>query len=178
MAASNGHAAVVEVLIASSADLAAADTHGETPLRTAASIGNADVQQVLVDGGAALVAADENGTKPLHTAGASNHYAAFLQELIVRGADDEAKDEYGTTPSPTAAASNAHVTLEKMLRSTGPVCAVVTAAMGKLSFHPTPPLSPRGKQLQAKKTGRARATNGGSGATAPRACRDGCHDWQ
>ena len=77
-----------------SADSAARDVKGATPLHYAVAHGRAEVVRALSGAGADFGARDQNGWTPMHFA-ASTGDAENLQTLTEFGADIEARDELG-----------------------------------------------------------------------------------
>ena len=90
--------AVIELLIAGSADVTAMDKYRNTPLRNAAFLGNREVVELLVAKGADVSTKDEDeGNTPLHLA-AGNGYKEIVELLLAKGADVSALDKRRLTP--------------------------------------------------------------------------------
>ncbi|MFN2444395.1 MAG: ankyrin repeat domain-containing protein [Vicinamibacterales bacterium] len=91
-AAYSGHAEMVQMLLASGADVKAKTRlAGLTPLMMAARNGHADVIKLLLDAKDDVAATNANGTTPLMLAAASGK-ADAVKLLLDRGADVNAKD--------------------------------------------------------------------------------------
>ena len=87
--------AVIQVLVASGADLRAKDYAGRTPLHEAARQNrNPAVIEALVTVGAEVAARDDRGWTPLHYAASDNSLAVF-EALVAAGADVGARDDGG-----------------------------------------------------------------------------------
>lgn len=71
LAAENGHAPVVELLLEAGVDTGARTDRGFTPLHLAACGGRTDVIEILIAGGADRDARDDGGRSPLHLAALS-----------------------------------------------------------------------------------------------------------
>ncbi|MCJ7449416.1 MAG: ankyrin repeat domain-containing protein [Bacteroidales bacterium] len=119
VAAIEGHTDVVELLLASGADInrpSASDESGRsTPLHCAAYYGQLDVVQLLLSKGANIEAKEINGCTPLHIASfmGQNKVVEFL---ISKGANLEAKDERNrTTPLLWAVAAGKIDVVETLL---------------------------------------------------------------
>lgn len=96
-AAMNGHASVIEVLIASGWDV---NSNYCIPLHYAASTGHRAAVGALIRGGAKINRKDNNrlsNKTALHYAARGGH-AAVVEYLIEQGADKEARDWDGGTP--------------------------------------------------------------------------------
>ncbi|KAI8674488.1 hypothetical protein NCS57_00346700 [Fusarium keratoplasticum] len=96
-AATNGHEAVVRLLLDRGAHTEAADKDGRTPLWRAATNGDVAVVRLLLDRGAHTEAANKDGRTPLWRA-ATNGDVAVVRLLLDRGAHTEAADKEGRTP--------------------------------------------------------------------------------
>lgn len=94
VAASNGHAKVVEILLSKGASVHGALTR-LPPLHGAAYYGHVDVTAILLAQGAAINGKDRAGTTALHQAamGGQSEMIAFLAN---HGADLVAESDYGT----------------------------------------------------------------------------------
>lgn len=87
MAAKNGNAAMLGLMLTAKADANAANTNGTTPLMLAAASGKTDAVKVLLDRGADVNAKDiTNGQTPLMFASALGR-AEAIKMLVARGAD-------------------------------------------------------------------------------------------
>ena len=94
-AAAEGHAALVALLLAHTADAGAADAFGSTPLFYAARYGHIDAVRAFLDAGVLAGApCTSDGEAALHAAGSSGVAALLLE----RGADAHAADGEGRTP--------------------------------------------------------------------------------
>ena len=85
LAAQEGKADVVGLLIEKGANVDAANAQGATPLLLAAMNGHAEAVGLLVEGGANVDVADEDGVTPLHTAAKNGH--AEVVGLLIKGGD-------------------------------------------------------------------------------------------
>jgi ankyrin repeat protein len=109
VAAREGHADAVRLLIAAGADVKAVDnhpetqfrqqfSHGLTPLHLAAMADKPAIALILLDHGADVNAPDQEARlTPLHLAAWAGE-AELVKLLLARKADREAKDEMGRTP--------------------------------------------------------------------------------
>ena len=107
IAAYEGTAEMVQLLIAAGADVHLRDTEGSTPLHLAAglvrrSVRSDEIVQLLITAGADITARDERGDTPLHLA-AWQDTAEIVQLLITAGADLMARNSWGRTPLHSAA---------------------------------------------------------------------------
>ena len=117
-AASDGHEAVVQLLIDKGADIEAKDRYGRTPLSWAAEKGHEAVVQLLIDKGADIEAKNHYGRTSLFWA-AENGQETVMQLLINKGADIEAKDSsFDRTPL-SWAAENGHEAVVQLLVDKG-----------------------------------------------------------
>ena len=98
VAAANGKADVVKVLLDNWVDVDARDVGGNTPLHWAVRSEVPGVVEVLLAGGADANARDEYGYTPLHLAEAYSNVPGVVEVLLAGGADVNARDEYGRTP--------------------------------------------------------------------------------
>ncbi len=102
-AAGRGHRELVELLMASKADVNAKSGNGSTPLHLAAFNGHKDVAELLLANHAEVNAKNNDGWTPLH--GATRYDHLDVAELLVaNGADVNAKVNNGSTPLHMAAA--------------------------------------------------------------------------
>jgi ankyrin repeat protein len=90
-AASLGHKAVAEILLAHGARADAKNEAGRTPLLMAASGGNTAIAELLIQHGAKVNDATRKGMTPLMRA-ADVHAAGTVKLLLERGADVNARD--------------------------------------------------------------------------------------
>jgi len=104
IASLHGHRAIVEMLLAASAEVNARDLAGQTPLHYAAT---GEIAALLLANGAKVGAADNKGRTPLHRA-AKNRQEAVIGFLLASAADVRATEsEYGWTPLHYAASGQA-----------------------------------------------------------------------
>jgi uncharacterized protein len=98
LAAFFGHPRMVELLLASGADVTACSTNanGNTPLHAALAANQKLTAGLLMGGGADVNAVDAAGWRPLHLAAANNNLDA-MKTLIAQGADLQAADKDGLT---------------------------------------------------------------------------------
>jgi ankyrin repeat protein len=94
-----GHPRIVELLLASGADVAACSTNanGNTPLHAALAANQKMAAGLLVGHGADVNATDAGGWRPLHLATANNNLDS-MKTLIAQGADLRATNKDGLTP--------------------------------------------------------------------------------
>ncbi|KAF8251579.1 ankyrin [Wilcoxina mikolae CBS 423.85] len=95
-AASNGHYAVVDLLINRGADVSIAGPGNRTPLMAAASNGQAVTLRQLLDHGAEINTCADGGFTAIHFA-AQNGHLEIVRKLLDKGADLEAISEEGQT---------------------------------------------------------------------------------
>jgi ankyrin repeat protein len=103
LAGGYGHKDLVELLLASKAEVNAKDNSGTTPLYFAALYGHADVAKLLIANKADVNARDSHGQTPLHGASLMGH-RDVAELLLVHHADINARADNGTTPLHAAAA--------------------------------------------------------------------------
>ena len=97
LAAMNGHADVVEVLLGFGADPNRVEWWGCTPLLWAAENGHKKVVQALLDSGANPNLAANGGETPLHDASSRGHNEVVLV-LLLAGAEPNKANYFGRTP--------------------------------------------------------------------------------
>ena len=93
-AVDRGHKEVVELLIATSADVNAKNQWGRTPLHQAAVRGRKEIVELLLANGADVNAKGDSGGAPLLSA----RTVEIAELLIANGADVNAKNDEGETP--------------------------------------------------------------------------------
>ncbi|CAJ1370922.1 unnamed protein product [Effrenium voratum] len=113
LAAENGHAPCLRLLLAAAADLHAADDAGETALHSAAWRGQKEAAECLLQAGAEAARVNENQDTALHLA-AWNGHLAVAQLLLQHDAPINAGNEAGDTPLHLAAQSG-HQALVRLL---------------------------------------------------------------
>ena len=122
---------VVQLLLASNADVSVQDADGQTPLHLAAFGGQVKVVKMLIAAGADVNAKNNHGETPLHTAilwtapswggtiiGPQDR--ATIGLLLDSGANIDARSDYGATPLEYAedGADNEIVELLRQRRTT------------------------------------------------------------
>ncbi|CQD08614.1 ankyrin repeat domain protein [Wolbachia endosymbiont wPip_Mol of Culex molestus] len=118
IAAENGHASVVEVLLKAEANVNAVDSNKWfTPLHVAAENGHASVVEVLLKAKANVNAVGIEGCTPLHVA-AENGHASVVEVLLKAEANVNAVGIEGCTPLHFAA-GNGHVDIVNLLLEKG-----------------------------------------------------------
>ena len=119
LAAFFGHAKIVELLIARSADVLARShgANGNTPLHAALAGNHQFVAGVLIGHGADVNAPDAQGWRPLHLAAANNNMDA-IEALIAQGADVHAPNGEAKTALSLATEKN-HREAAALLRRFG-----------------------------------------------------------
>ena len=119
LAAFFGHAKIVELLIAHSADVLARSrgANGNTPLHAALAGNHKFVAGVLIGHGADVNAPDAQGWRPLHLAAANNNMDA-IEALIAQGADVHAPNGEAKTALSLATEKN-HREAAALLRRFG-----------------------------------------------------------
>ncbi|RYO85896.1 hypothetical protein DL764_009094 [Monosporascus ibericus] len=128
-AATNGHEAVVRLLLERGAHTEAVDEWGRTPLWRAAANGDEAVVRLLLERGVHTEAADKMwGRTPLLWAAANGH-EAVVRLLLERGAHTEATDKNGRTPLGWATVGG-HETVVRLILDPG---AYIQDAMTALS---------------------------------------------
>jgi ankyrin repeat protein len=119
VAAEQGHAEIVELLLARGASASPTTRIGSyTPLHLAAMGGHAEVAEVLLDaGGNANAVTTNSGVTPLHLAAAAIDGADAVEALLEHGADPNAREaSAGQTPLMFAAAENRADAIRVLMR--------------------------------------------------------------
>ena len=96
IAASSGHKAMVELLLAKGADMNSRDGSGQTALHLAAKNGFQSVAEVLLANKADVNARDGSQSTPLHEAAVNGH-ADVLTRLLSASAKPDSEDDHGRT---------------------------------------------------------------------------------
>jgi cytohesin len=117
-AAFEGSKAVVELLIASGADVDVTDDALQTPLHHAVMMGHQDTSVFLISHGADIHAKDKSGRTPLHWAVLGGN-DELLEVLLSRGADPRVQDEDGFMPLHEAARSGHESTARRLIAAGG-----------------------------------------------------------
>jgi ankyrin repeat domain-containing protein 50 len=102
MAARQGHASLVTLLLDAGADPHSADAEGWTPLRAAAWGGHNDTVEILLKRGAQVDACDAEGRTALRAAAWAGH-EEVVKTLLASGAGVDGQDRQGRTPLIAAA---------------------------------------------------------------------------
>ena len=129
IAASLGHTAAVEALLAAGAGANRVDRGGASALLAAVQNGHGDTAAVLLGASgsaAAANAANANGTTPLLAAAAAG-YTAIVERLLASGASGTATDDTGATPL-LAAAQAGHEDLVAVLLAHSGVAGYIDTA--------------------------------------------------
>ncbi|CZR52899.1 related to beta transducin-like protein [Phialocephala subalpina] len=116
-AAEHGHESVVQLLLATDADIESKDRDGRTPLYQASVSGHVEVVRLLLDKGADIKAVNKDGRTPLHSASTCGH-VDVVRLLLDKGADIKATDKDRRTPLYSASA-NGHVNVVRLLLDKG-----------------------------------------------------------
>ena len=102
VAANNGHASVIDVLIQNGADTETRDSNGDTPLCLAAQNGHTKVCERLIQNGAKIDAQNrKNGRTALHVAAVHGNNDVY-RILVKANANAHIKDKEGNTPEDLA----------------------------------------------------------------------------
>jgi len=107
----------VRQLLASGAQIDAADANGNTALMVAAAHGYTDIARLLVDRGADVDARGYIGNTALIFA-AQEGNAEIVQLLVDRGADPDARNQYGSS-APRLAVGWGHGEVAQVLNQSG-----------------------------------------------------------
>jgi hypothetical protein len=99
VAAREGHADILALLLECGADLEGQGGYNQTPLHLAPWSGNLEVGRCLLDHGANINAREADDWTPLHWAVRRENSFQAVQFLLERGADVNARDKDGNTPS-------------------------------------------------------------------------------
>ncbi|OAA74311.1 Ankyrin repeat-containing domain protein [Akanthomyces lecanii RCEF 1005] len=120
--ATNGHTAVVKLLLATDkVNVNAKDSSGQTPLSRAAENGHeAVVKLLLATDKVGVDAKDDDGLTPLMYAAGNGHEAVAKLLLVTNKVDVDARDRSERTPL-SYAAKNGHVAIVKLLLATNKV---------------------------------------------------------
>ncbi|KAL7924627.1 ankyrin repeat-containing domain protein, partial [Trichoderma austrokoningii] len=117
-AASNGHEAMMRLLLEHGADIERMDIKGQTPLMRAIRKGDqTTIVQLLLEKGADIEVKDENGQTPFSLAAEKGHEAT-VRILLDKGVNIDAKDEEGQTPL-SLAARKGHEAIVQLLLNKG-----------------------------------------------------------
>ena len=102
-------APIIEVLVASGADINARNTPGDTPMHAAVSRNahSLELIEALVGAGADIEVRDQIGNTPLHEAPAWNPDPAVVEALLAAEADPEARNISGERPLDAARGNEA-----------------------------------------------------------------------
>ncbi|KAJ5769523.1 hypothetical protein N7520_004082 [Penicillium odoratum] len=112
-----GHAKVMEVLIAAGADINSADISGRAPIHLASLRGLAGVVEALIRNRADYDRADSDGKTPIHLASAAG-FEAIVRILIKTGADIHKMDRNKRAPIHLASVEG-HANVEEILIAAG-----------------------------------------------------------
>jgi hypothetical protein len=102
VAAREGHADILSLLLEHGADLDGRAEYNMTPLHRASWKGNFEAARCLLDHGANINAREMDDWTPLHCAVYVKNNIQVVRFLLERGADVDARDNYGNTPSQRA----------------------------------------------------------------------------
>jgi len=98
IAAANGSAAMIGVLLDAGADPNAPDPAGDTPLMNAARVGNLDAVTLLLDRGSMLDATDATYQQTALMVAVRENHPDVVKLLIARGASVNARTRIGRSP--------------------------------------------------------------------------------
>jgi ankyrin repeat protein len=116
IAAQNGDAAEVQLLLHKGIAVNARDARGGTALTHAAHSGHAAVAKLLLSAGADMNACDAFGWTPLRNAAHGGH-SAVVRFFLSRGADSNVLDGFAKTPLMYAAAGGHLECIEELLKA-------------------------------------------------------------
>ena len=102
VAAIEGHAEILSLLLEHDADLEGRDNMDMTALHRASWRGKLEAAHCLLDHGANIDARDEDDWTPLHCAASMKNNIRLVRLLLERGADVNARDDEGEIPSQRA----------------------------------------------------------------------------
>lgn len=131
VAAKNGQANVVSLLLSRLVDVNAAQADQGTALHLAAGSGHVGVVQLLLHAKAKVTAPNAFGSTPLHQAAEAGNVEC-ARALLVAGASGSELDQWGRTPLLIAAMSN-HVEVMVVMVQSGRDCGLDVAARGGVS---------------------------------------------
>ena len=114
LAARNGCAGTVTLLLAHSATTDKTDGNGQMALHVAASEGYVEIIQLLLSHNSDIAKKDLYGETALHHA-VRGHHKEAVELLLARGADIRAKDRRGNTPMHAAALAGANDMCELLM---------------------------------------------------------------
>jgi ankyrin repeat protein len=114
VAAKDGNAAKVELLLESHADVNSKDDDGRTALSWAATNGHEAVVELLMMRGADVNSKDYDGQTALSWA-ATNGHEAVVELLMMRNADVNSKDKHGRTALSWAATNGREAVVELLM---------------------------------------------------------------
>ena len=119
VASQEGHAPVVEFLIARGAEVNAVTIYGWSSLLAAAQYGQGEVTRILLKNGAVVETKNIYGETPLIAAARSGHLEV-VRALLDRDAEVNARDQHGETALKNAR-SNMHGAVVELLIKRGAV---------------------------------------------------------
>jgi ankyrin repeat protein len=117
MAALNGHAECLKLLLAAGGDVNKCDNNGSSPILMAALNGHAECLKLLLAAGGDVNKCDNNGSSPIYVAAQKGH-AEFLKLLLAAGGDVNKCDNDGASPI-YVAAEKGHAECLKLLLAAG-----------------------------------------------------------
>jgi len=138
LAAANGQAAVVRLLLERGADIAAGDTEGSNALHNAAATGQLEIVRILLENGSNINEQDNFGMTPYLFAASYGH-VELMKYFEERGADTALTTTNGRRAIHLAAGSNRTAGLEYLLERGASVNATDhdgnTALHGAINRH-------------------------------------------